>query len=147
MSNILLISVKPEFADKILNGIKTIELRKSMPNVVSGDIVLIYSTDPVKAIVGICEVKEIIKMEPQKLWKLHSSKIGIDKLRFDEYYYSIKTAIGIVFSSFIKLPQEIALHSIKETHPSFTPPQTFRYFQKRTVFKSYLNIAGNRKGS
>ena len=45
--NILLISVKPEFAEKILRGEKTIELRKSAPKKVDiEDYILIYVTSP-----------------------------------------------------------------------------------------------------
>ena len=48
VENILLISVKPEFAKKIINGEKTIELRKSTPKRVNKDnYILIYVTSPI----------------------------------------------------------------------------------------------------
>jgi predicted transcriptional regulator len=52
----LLVSVRPEFASKIANGEKTVELRRRFPrDMVIGARVLIYSSRPVAAI--ICQAK------------------------------------------------------------------------------------------
>lgn len=130
MSQVLLLSIKPEFVEKIFNGEKNIELRKSSPNVVSGDLVVIYSTKPVKAVIGICTVKEIIKMTPSRMWELHSKNLGIDKKRFWEYYENIDQSVGIVLTSIQKFEDHISLESLKKKNPMFQPPQTFRYYNR-----------------
>jgi predicted transcriptional regulator len=133
MSKILLISVRPEFAEKILNGTKTIELRKSSPNVSVGDLVIIYSTLPEKAIVGTCVVKEIIKKAPLQLWRIHSSKMGIDRKRYFEYFKDTNLAIGIVLTSIDKLDKKLSLDSVRKAIPKFSPPQTFRYLNRSQI--------------
>ena len=130
MSKVLLISVKPEFAEKILNGTKTIELRKCSPSADIGDLVIIYSTLPEKAIVGTCVVKEIIKTSPTKLWRSHSTFMGIDRKRYLEYFKDCTFAIGIVLASIDKLENKVSLASIKKSIPNFSPPQTFKYLEQ-----------------
>lgn len=133
MSKILLISVKPEFAERIFNGTKQIELRKSSPNVSSGDIVIVYSTLPEKAVIGTCVIKEVIKRSPTQLWKMHSDQLGIDKKRYFEYYKDSNIAVGIVLTSIEKFSNKISLDSIKKHFPKFSPPQTFKYLTKWQV--------------
>ncbi|MCH2451431.1 MAG: ASCH domain-containing protein [Gracilimonas sp.] len=141
MNNFLFISVKPEFSHKIFNGEKTIELRKSSPNVNIGSTVVVYSTNPDKLIIGYCKVEEIIKTTPRIMWDKYASDLGIEKNDFDDYFESTEVAIGIKLGSVSKLKESITLQSIKEIYPAFHPPQTFKYFSKKKVLKIYSKIA------
>ncbi|RAW01085.1 ASCH domain-containing protein [Pseudochryseolinea flava] len=133
MSKVLLISVRPEFAEKILNGTKTIELRKSSPNVSIGDLVIIYSTLPEKAIVGTCVVQGIMKKSPQQFWRSHSRKMGIDRKRYFEYFKHSSFAVGIVLTSIEKLDEKVSLDLVRKSIPKFSPPQTFRYLDRSQI--------------
>lgn len=137
MNRVLLISVKPEFANKIFDGSKRIELRKSRPNIGAGDIVVIYSTVPEKAVIGICAVNEVLEETPDYIWKNHYQVLGIDKKRYFEYYKDSDIAIGIVLTPIQKLPKKIPLDSIRKTFPRFSPPQTFRYFDRLDLVRVY----------
>jgi predicted transcriptional regulator len=128
MKKSLLISVKEEYTNKILSGEKTIELRKCIPNVSPGDEVLIYCTAPIKAIVGRATVKNVIVHSPNQMWKLHSSKLGISKLAFIDYYNNHKKAIGIVLTDVKKMQKNIELNQLRNRLPNFSPPQTYKYF-------------------
>lgn len=134
----MFISVKPEFVEKIFNGKKTIELRKSMPKVIPGDLVIIYSSSPVMAVIGICYVKEVIAMKPLKLWNLYSDKLGIDKRRFLDYYKDKEIAIGIVLKEKEKLSDPIPLSVLRRKFSAFRPPQTFRYLDLNYFERSFL---------
>jgi predicted transcriptional regulator len=138
MSRALVVSIKPEFAEKIFNGTKTIELRKSVPKVSPGDMVVVYCTNPVKAVLGVCQVKEVLKLEPSLMWKKHSRKLGIDQKRYNEYFENSDIAVGIKLTSISKLEKILSLNDIKQFFPFFQPPQTFRYYPKNAVLKTYL---------
>jgi predicted transcriptional regulator len=140
MSKVLLISVKPEFAEKIFDGSKQIELRKCAPNISTGDMVIVYSTVPEKAVVGTCVVKAVITKSPAELWRKHSTKLGIDRKRYLEYFKDREKAIGIVLSSTQRLKSKIKLAEIKRSFPNFSPPQTFKYFSRKTVDLAYKSI-------
>lgn len=128
MERALFISVKPEFVEKIFNGSKTIELRKSAPNIKKDDIIIIYSTSPVMSVIGTCRVKEIISLKPNKLWSEYSDKLGIDRKRYFEYYEGKEIAVGIFLKDVKKNNKEISLSKLRSKFKNFHPPQTFRYF-------------------
>nr|WP_042287773.1 ASCH domain-containing protein [Nonlabens ulvanivorans] len=66
--DLLIISVKPEYAIKILKGEKTIELRKCAPKKVGKNgYLLIYVTAPIKELWGIYKIEDIIKENPPTL--------------------------------------------------------------------------------
>lgn len=133
MSKIILVSIKPEFVDKIFNHTKKIELRKVSPNANPGDLMIIYSTYPEMAIVGICRIERVIRDTPVEIWKKHSDYLGIDKARFFDYYSNSTYAVGIVIDNARRLRSKIPLQSIKNRFPSFSPPQTFKYFSRKVV--------------
>lgn len=142
MRKFLLISVKPEFANKIISKHKLIELRKNKPCAQVGDYVIIYSTIPVKAIVGFAKIENIIESSPEEMWDKHSKKLGIDKLRFDEYYAKSVRSIGLELSCVCKIRNNIPLESIRSIYPKFTPPQSYKYvslFSAYRVYKKYVN--------
>lgn len=139
MDRIVLISIKPEFSDLIFSGEKKIELRKSRPNALPGNLILIYNTHPEMALVGFCRIKNVIELTPQKIWDKHSTDLGIDIKRFKEYYYGKTKAIGIEVKDVNKFKQPISLSEIKKETPKFSPPQTFKYLNKcnLTFLKDY----------
>lgn len=141
MNNFIVMSIKPEFCAKILDGSKKIELRKSAPNLDAGTRVIIYSTSPEKAVIGYCRIKRIIKLTPENMWENHSSDLGIDKIRFEEYYENYSTAVGLVLSEIVKLDIPIPLKSVREHFPIFQPPQTFKYLDKEEVINAYSLLA------
>ena len=141
MSNFLFVSIKPEYAKKIINGEKTIELRKSRPSVKAGDYILIYATLPIKALMGFGKITRVIECSPEDMWINYSGALGIDKTSFDLYYANSLRAIGIEISSICKFNINISLSSIRSLYPNFSPPQTFRYLSKYKALKIYKSIS------
>lgn len=140
MEKLLLISIKGKYVEEIVSGRKTIELRKSMPKVKAGDTVIIYTTQPRKAVTAIATVKNVLRLTPEKMWHDHSKSLGIDKEDFWQYYDGCRFAIGIEMQSVIELDTEILLSAIKLIYPSFTPPQTFKYLGKFQTLRDYKHL-------
>ena len=123
----LFLSIKPEFANKIIAKEKTIELRKVRPHVNQGDYVVIYASSPTMSVVGFGQIKQIIEMFPDDMWNTYSSKLGIDRTRFDIYFQDKDKAVGIEFESIKKVQPVITLDKIREVDQTFCPPQSYRY--------------------
>lgn len=123
----LFLSIKPEFANKIIAKEKTIELRKVRPHVNQGDYVVIYASSPTMSVVGFGQIKQIIEMSPDDMWNTYSSKLGIDRTRFDIYFQDKDKAVGIEFESIKKVQPVITLDKIREVDQAFCPPQSYRY--------------------
>jgi len=143
--NILLISVKPEFAEKIISGEKTIELRKSAPKKVSKEnYILIYVTSPVKELWGMCKINNIIKDNPISFWEDFGSKTGITEEKYKEYYKTSKNVYGIELKEVRNFSKySIELKHLKKAFPNFMPPQTYTYIKSDEinfgVLKQILN--------
>ncbi|HVN48127.1 MAG TPA: ASCH domain-containing protein [Bacteroidota bacterium] len=124
---IVLLSIKPKYAEKIFLGQKKIELRRICPKVKEGDYIIIYVSSPVKSLVGKIQVKKIISESPQKLWKRVSSEAGITKQIFDQYYEGASLGYGIYVSRPEKLPNPIHLNVLRKKVKGFRPPQNYYY--------------------
>ena len=64
----ILISVKPQFSRLIANGDKTVELRKKIPDNLSGKRVYIYSTCPEAKVIGFSEANSVENLPIRELW-------------------------------------------------------------------------------
>ena len=119
----ILLSIKPIYANKILDWEKIFELRKSIPKN-SFDTVIIYSSSPEKKIIWEFSVDEIIYEKLDDLWDITREWSCVDKKFFDEYYkwkdkwYAIKVKKATKY----KQPLDI----IKYTK---FPPQSFMYIK------------------
>lgn len=134
-NELLLISVKPQYARKIFSGEKTVELRKSAPRKANKDsLLLIYVTSPVKELWGFCKIDEIISNNPMDLWDEIGDKTGISKKEYRAYYKESNNAYGIKLKdieNFLESP--IKLDLLKDLIPGFTPPQTYRYIDSNIM--------------
>ena len=135
----LFISVKPEFAEKIMSEEKTIELRTLRPNINTGGYIIIYASSPWKSVVAFGKIKNILKMPPQKMWSNFSSCLGIDKQRFDNYYKGKLYAIGIEFSEVTKI-EPIHLNELRNIEPQFHPPQIYKYINNNRAMMNLIQL-------
>ena len=82
----ILLSIKPSFANKILNGTKTVEYRKRIPKDPHVKNVLIYSSYPIKKIVAEFVIGGYINDTPDRLWDRTAEIGGISKDYYMKYF-------------------------------------------------------------
>jgi predicted transcriptional regulator len=123
----ILLSLKPRYADAILDGSKTIELRRTRPRIEIPTDALIYASSPRCAVVGTCRIVEVVEFTPLGMWRLHGRESAIDYAAYKAYFTECATAYGLVVSSPGRLENEIGLSAIREIWRGFQPPQSFRY--------------------
>jgi len=123
--SVVLISIKPQFVDKILSGHKLVEFRKFFPEKVS--FVVIYSTSPIQKIVGMLRVKEVLKLPVSELWGNYGHVGGVAREDFFYYFKNKDIAYGVVIDKVWKaepfLDPKLLLRK-------FTPPQSFIYLSE-----------------
>lgn len=122
----VLLSIKPEFADKIFLGTKKYEYRKSIFTK-EVDQVIVYSTKPVGMLIGEFTIEEIIVDSPSALWEKTQKFSGITKTFFDSYFEGRKQgyALKITSPKLYNKPQN-PIEIIK----SFVAPQSFKYIEE-----------------
>ena len=128
----LILSLKPHFADAILAGAKTVELRRIRPRIDVPATVLVYASSPVKALVGTCTVLKVESLSLADLWSHHKSQIGLNYNEFRRYFAGLSVGIGLTLSSAKPLSQKIPLTDLREHYQGFRPPQSFAYIDVET---------------
>ena len=87
----ILLSINPKHVENIFAGCKTYEYRRILCKR-KVDKIVIYSTCPVKQIVGEVEVLDAIQMDKEELWKITKKQSGITKKFYNEYFKGRKKA-------------------------------------------------------
>lgn len=123
-----LLSIKPEFAEKIFSGEKGFEFRKATFSRDVSSIVL-YVTAPVGKIVGEFKVVSILEDTPASLWEQTRDQAGISKQFFFTYFKGRKKAFAIEIGSPHKYEEAIDPYKLGK---KFVPPQSFRYLPEDT---------------
>jgi predicted transcriptional regulator len=126
----LLMSIKPSYIQHILNGDKTIELRRTRPRLSPGDLIVFYASSPQKAIRAAATVGNIIEGTPAEVWETNSGKIGIDKRAYDEYFFGSKKAYGIALDTVWAYAKPMGIEEMRSLFDKFMPPQSFRYLSE-----------------
>src|SRR6476469_11158549 len=128
MSNILLLSIRPEYANKIFDRTKTVELRRVRPRLLNkGDLVVIYDSSPEKAVLGSFKVDNIVEKPIADLWEEVEKIAGISHENFYDYYKGVKIGVGIFLKDIHRFSQPVELHRLRNNLPNLKPPQSFRY--------------------
>ncbi|HBK99691.1 MAG TPA: hypothetical protein DD001_21410 [Microcoleaceae bacterium UBA10368] len=142
MSSILL-SIRPEYAKKIFNCTKTVELRRVRPRLLNeGDLVVMYVSSPEKAVLGSFKVDSIVEKPIGKLWDEVEKIAGISNEEFYDYYKGIKVGVGIFLKDIRRFTQPVELHRLRNKLPDLKPPQSFRYLTDRQF--NTVNSLGER---
>lgn len=84
-SSELLMSVKSGFAERIITGSKSIEIRKHFSEKWVGHDAILYATRPVGSIVGRTTIRSVTKGHPDHLWASFQSRIGCSRSQYDSY--------------------------------------------------------------
>lgn len=146
-SNILLLSIKPKYAEKLFSGNKQVEFRRVRSRLNINDLVLVYVSSPKKALVGSFEVKHITQIEIKKLpkdlkkfWNEVKNIAGISSKEFQTYYDGASVMVGIFVKNIKILPYPIELTELREKIPEFRPPQSYRYLKENEfqIFESIM---------
>jgi len=126
-SRTLLVSVKPVYAELILAGIKTVELRRVRPHVDVGADVLLYASSPAMAMVGTARVASVDVRDIDAIWTSYGPSTGIDRATYDEYYAGNDQAVAIALTNVRRLRRRVPLAELRQRIIGFNPPQSFRY--------------------
>lgn len=117
----VLLSIKPEFVNKIILGEKKFEYRRK---IFKKDVesVIIYASSPCKKIIGEFIIEEILADDPKILWSKTSKFSGVKKDFFVNYFKNseIGYAIKIGTLELYKDPFDIKFFVN-------TPPQSYVY--------------------
>lgn len=122
-----ILSIKPEYADRILSGEKRYEFRKRIFKRKDVDTIVIYSTSPCCRIVGEASIGEILRSSPEEIWERTKERGGIAEDKFMTYFEGRETAYAIHIESVNRFEEP---RTLADYAPQVkAAPQSFVYVQ------------------
>lgn len=118
----ILISIRPNFADAIFNGSKTVEIRRKIPTIQLGARLWIYVTKPVGEVRGIARVTDIVEGDPDAVWHACGSRTGLVRSDFDDYLDGSAKAYGLVLQE-VRAGRPASMVVLRTLRANFHPPQ------------------------
>ena len=128
----IVLSLKPRFAEAILTGDKTIELRRTEPKISSPTRALLYATTPVRALVGTCIIAGVRSIDLAVLWREHGSRTALLYHEFKRYFEGVEVGTTLTLTHPQPFSRKILLQDLRATPRSFRPPQSFAYVDTKT---------------
>jgi predicted transcriptional regulator len=124
---VALLSVRPRFAAALVDGSKTVEIRRRRVNVVVGTICLVYASSPMCALVGAVAVESTDVDEPTALWRRWGRHTGLRRGEYDSYLNGSVRACAIVISGAVCFPHPVSLRELRRRQGTFVTPQSYRF--------------------
>ena len=137
--------IKPIYVERILSGQKLFEFRRTSIRQDTTHLI-IYSSSPIKRIVGVVEVGSVITASPTATWERTKHAAGISRKLFREYFKGSKKACAIEIETVFPLHNPL---TPREIIPEFHIPQSYRYvelsFLEKVVLLGMEPVTNNTK--
>jgi len=119
----VLLSIKPEYAEKILSGEKKYEFRRTLFKNPSISKIVIYASSPVQKVIGEFDIDIVLSLGLDDLWSKTKKHSGIEKEFFYDYFdgKDVAHAIKVKRTKRYKNPKTLSRYDIAH------PPQSFMY--------------------
>lgn len=137
-----LISIHPNYVEKILSGEKCLEFRRSWA-VNPIDILVIYATVPVQQIVAVTQVGHVFRGSKNRLWELARLKGGgISRRKLFAYMQGKKEGVALELLKVFRIDGGICPRTL--FGDGFRPPQSFRYLSQDEITKLADHLRRNK---
>lgn len=128
----LVLSLKPRFAEAILSGKKTVELRRVEPQIEIPTRALVYASSPTRSLMGQCVVREVIRLPLSMLWRRYGHDTALTQEEFSVYFAGKETGVALLLSDPVRLSSEVPLIKLRQSVDQFRAPQSFAYVAVET---------------
>jgi len=121
----VLLSIKPQYANKIFDGSKKFEFRRSVFKNTAVTKIVVYASAPVSRVIGEFEIDEVIQNDLEILWKETKKYSGITKDFYDSYFEGKEQGFAIKVKNTKLYKKDLC---IRERF-GIGPPQSFAYIR------------------
>lgn len=121
----MLLSINPEYVEKIMNGEKLFEYRKFKCRE-DVDTIVIYATAPIKRVVAEADIANIVEDDLLKVWQITKQHSGITYSFFRKYYKGKKKAVAYHLKNVNIYQTPLTLEDLGVS----VAPQSFRYLSE-----------------
>jgi len=142
ISNGLLMSIRPQFINKIFHGDKVVEIRKKFNHKWSNRRVTLYSSHPTKAVVGYATIHSVIDDSPSNVWERYGYQLGCSKIEFDNYTAGLNKVFAIQLSNVNPYKSPMLLSQLSWfLDKKLIPPQSYSSMKENRNWLHAISIA------
>jgi len=120
----VILSIRPRYVELMMEGTKRYEFRKVIFKNKNVNNIYIYSTSPVKKIIGSFKIGEIVEDRPERLWDNFEAFSGLSAQEFFTYFNGVEKGFAIGIECFKVFDEPLDPNDLM---PRFVPPQSFCY--------------------
>ncbi|WP_419846954.1 ASCH domain-containing protein [Candidatus Poriferisocius sp.] len=128
----IVLSLKPRFAEAILAGTKTVELRRTTPKIEVPTLALLYASTPLRALLGTCIITSANSAPLSDLWREFGSRAELSFPEFKSYFDGVEVGTALTLTQQRRLTRRVPLQDLRAEPIAFRPPQSFAYVDART---------------
>jgi len=136
----ILMSLRPEFADLVLHGRKTIEFRRRFSKKHEGATIVFYVSSPIKRFMFAATITRVDHRKKQHLWNSYQEEGGISRNKFEEYFIGLEYGYAIHLADIRHIPNQLGLDQAREIFPKLRPPQSFQTLQAKSPLARALQL-------
>ncbi|NOQ75296.1 MAG: hypothetical protein GQ574_25015 [Crocinitomix sp.] len=121
----VLLSIKPEFANKIFDGSKKFEFRRLVFKNKDVKKIVVYASAPISKVIGEFDVDEVLYRDIDDLWNDTKEHSGITKDYYESYFVGKEKGYAIKVKNSKRYAKDYCLMS----RYGVKPPQSFLYLR------------------
>lgn len=122
----VLLSIRPKYVSAILDGRKTVELRRTKIHAPAGAVLVLYGSSPSRSVLGTATLEGIDEAVPSALWPEVRARAGVTRREFNEYFRGARSAFALRLRDVVALTTPVPLGELR-SRTGLEPPQSFRY--------------------
>lgn len=138
----LLLSLKPCYADRVFEGLKTVELRRRIASDIKDRDVFVYVSSPVMELRGGFRAGNFWHGTPEEIWSRVSQFAYVDKKDFDAYFEGRTVAYAFEVTNVWESSKSVNLDTLRSKFPKFAVPQSWRYVRPEE-YQFFLGVKRN----
>ena len=138
----LLMSLKPKYAEAVLAGTKSVEIRRRFSERWAGCHVSLYSSSPKKALVGQATIAKVEKAPPEDIWLRYGTQVACTKHEFDQYTADLGECFAIHLERTKPYSASFAPeYTLSALSTSLRPPQSYCALKNNKGWSQAVSIA------
>lgn len=148
MVNSLLMSIKPENAEKIFHKGKRVEIRRKFSTKWIGEDICIYASQPSACLMGEALIKNVVRGSPEYIWEEYHTKINSSKEDFDDYVSTLEEVYAIELDNVNAYRQMVPISQLMFLGNSeLVPPQSYQILENNESWSQAVSMAALLHGS
>lgn len=138
----LLISLSVDNAEKILSGLKSVEIRKRFSKDWENKRATLYASRPAGALVGEADIARVVAGNPESIWNHYGHLVGCKKEEYDSYVGKVTRVFALVLDNVAPFSERIPITQLSHMlDEHLKPPQSYLRLRENKKWSSAVSLA------